>query len=316
MQYPATAHLLVKTAIIAKRIHKLCFHWLPEQAKKITEIDLKKMKGIAKEYYFIKRKQMKRISVSDDMKIPALKKLWSHIFETTMPIVHLAQLLTEPFILKSLPTRSKNLIDHFTRKAPMLLDGLFDRCFENLPRKIKIYSYCRDDVHCFNKMKHHKVCEFGRQFQIGRLQGNFIWSTPNTSVLMPDAASVKPMLREHLQLFQTLPQSIATDKAYYSKDNEQFLLSLGVESVGLLRSNRKYNDAPDNPITIERQQELADRRSGIEPLIGHLKRYWQMGRSRMKSDRTTESSGFCAMLGFNMRQMMRYLNGEATVITT
>lgn len=45
MQYSATAHLLVKTAIIAKRIHKLCFQWLPEQAKKITEIDLKKMKG-------------------------------------------------------------------------------------------------------------------------------------------------------------------------------------------------------------------------------------------------------------------------------
>ena len=259
---------------------------------------------------------MKRISVSDDMKIPALKKLWSHIFETVMPIVHLAQLLTEPFILKTIPVRSKNLIDHFTRKAPMLLDGLFDRCFENLPRKIKVYSYFRDDAHSFNKMKHHKVCEFGRQFQIGRLQGNFIWSIPNTSVLMPDAASVKPMLREHLQLFQTLLQSIATDKAYYSKNNEQFLLSLGVESVGLMRSNRKYNDAPDNPISIERQQALADRRSGIEPIIGHLKRYWQMGRSRMKSGSSTESSGFCAMLGFNMRQMMRYLNGEIAAPAT
>jgi hypothetical protein len=60
-----------------------------------------------------------------------------------MPIVHLAQLLTEPFILKSLPEKYKNLIDHFTRKAPMFLDGLFDRCFENLPRKIKVYSYFR-----------------------------------------------------------------------------------------------------------------------------------------------------------------------------
>lgn len=63
-------------------------------------------------------------------------------------------------------------------------------------------------------MKHYKVCEFGRQFQIGRLQGNFIWSIPNSSVLVPDAASVKSILHEYLKLFQTLTQSIATDKAY------------------------------------------------------------------------------------------------------
>ena len=53
-----------------------------------------------------------------------------------------------------------------------------------------------------------------------------------------------------------------------------------------------------------------NRRAGIEPIIGHLKQNWQMGRSRMKSDRTTEAAGFCALLGFNLRQMMRYLAGE------
>jgi len=35
-----------------------------------------------------------------------------------------------------------------------------------------------------------------------------------------------------------------------------------------------------------------------------------MGRSRMKSDTTTEASGYCAMLGFNMKQLMRYLTGD------
>ncbi len=60
----------------------------------------------------------------------------------------------------------------------------------------------------------------------------------------------------------------------------------------------------------ERLEELVNRRSGIEGIIGHLKRRWQMGRSRMKSDHTTESSGYCAMLGFNLSQLMRNLNGE------
>ena len=56
----------------------------------------------------------------------------------------------------------------------------------------------------------------------------------------------------------------------------------------------------------EREEELINRRSGIEPLIGHLKQGWQMGRSRMKSDKTIEASGYAAVLGFNMRQLIRH----------
>ncbi len=41
-----------------------------------------------------------------------------------------------------------------------------------------------------------------------------------------------------------------------------------------------------------------------------------MGRTRIKSDKTTESSGYASMLGFNLRQMMRYLTGQAVVAST
>jgi len=54
------------------------------------------------------------------------------------------------------------------------------------------------------------------------------------------------------------------------------------------RPNRKLRNAP----IIDYKQTLENRRAEIEPLIGHLKRGWQMGRSRMKSDKTTESSGY------------------------
>ena len=58
-------------------------------------------------------------------------------------------------------------------------------------------------------------------------------------------------------------------------------------------------------------QKLHNRRAGIEPLIGHLKQGWQMGRSRMKSDATTLSAGYSSVLGFNLRQLKRYLSGDA-----
>ena len=59
----------------------------------------------------------------------------------------------------------------------------------------------RNDVDAFNKQKEHKHCEFGRQFQIGRIEGNFVFSTPNYSIRMPDAESLKPMVRTHLNTF-------------------------------------------------------------------------------------------------------------------
>ena len=128
---------------------------------------------------------------------------------------------------------------------------------------------------------------------------------------MPDAQAVKPIVIAHMNTFQQPIESIGADKAYYSKENEKFLLDLGVKEVALQRINRKYNDPPDNPLPPERWEAFINRRSTIEATIGHLKHCHQMRRSRMKSDRSTESSGFCAMLSFNLHQMMRYLSGAA-----
>lgn len=313
MQYPATSNLLVKTAVIARRIQKWCAHYLPEQGRKVQDIDIKKVKGIAREHYFAKRKKSIEQKASREA---ALKKLWQQVSQITLPVVQQAKQLTESFLLTALTQQQRHCIEHFIRKAPLLLSGLFERCFESLPRKIKLYSYFRDAVHCFNKLKHHKACEFGRQFQMGRLQGNYLFSIPNDSIQMPDAASLKSMILRHIETFQTPIESLGTDKGYYSKENEQLALDFGISHVAIQRPCRKLDKPPDNPISEEQLALLTRRRSGIEPLIGHLKRYWQMGRSRMKHDLSTESSGYCAILGFNLRQLVRHLSDEATALSS
>jgi IS5 family transposase len=50
---------------------------------------------------------------------------------------------------------------------------------------------------------------------------------------------------------------------------------------------------------------LSNRRAGIEPIIGQTKQGGQLGKSRMKNDRNTESSSYGAVLGFNLRQILR-----------
>lgn len=300
MQYPAVCNLLKTVATQADKVQKI----LERKGKVVPKVPVKAIRKQERKYFFIKRKKSVKAA---KQKTHELKKLWQIVAQNTIPILHHAQFLTESYVFASLNTRERRLIEQFTKKAPVLISQTFESHIEKLPSRSKIFSLHRDDVDCFNKMKHHKACEFGRQFQIGRIGGNFVWSIPNHSIRMHDPECFKPMIRAHLNLFGVPIESAGTDKGYYAKDNEKFALDLKIKDVAVQKPNRKLIDPPDNPITPERLQELINRRSGIEPIIGHLKRRWQMGRSRMKLDRTTESSGFTAMLGWNLHQLMRCL---------
>ncbi len=118
------------------------------------------------------------------------------------------------------------------------------------------------------------------------------------------------MVALHQNLFgQGTLQSIATDKGYYSFDNERRFQAAGVKDIYLPRPNRTLN-APLEKTPGPIRQLLHDRRAGIEPLIGHTKQGGQMGRSRIKSDETTKSAGYASVFCFNARQLTRYLAGE------
>lgn len=81
-----------------------------------------------------------------------------------------------------------------------------------------------------------------------------------------------------------------------------------VAEIGIQRPKNLKKDS--KLISKEIEEKLVNRRSGIEPLIGHVKHGGQLGRSRMKSDETIESSGYTSVLGFNLRQLIRHQKGK------
>ena len=175
----------------------------------------------------------------------------------------------------------------------------------------KRLSFHFDQVCCFNKGK-IKGLQFGRAFQLGRVGGNFLIVGKNISIRMSDKSSLQPMFETHQELFgKDNKISTALDKGYYSKNNKQFLETETGSSIGLQK--------PGIPVIalLEEEQNnqiaLVNRRAGIEPLIGHAKHGGQLGKSRMKYDRTTESAGYAAILGFNSRQVIRYLKGASVL---
>jgi IS5 family transposase len=89
----------------------------------------------------------------------------------------------------------------------------------------------------------------------------------------------------------------------YRAGVKNILIQRGVQEIGLqIKSSKHFHPPPER----DQQIKLQNRRAGIEPLIGHLKAGWQMGKTRLKTDRTGLSSAYTSVLAFNLRQLMRY----------
>ena len=165
------------------------------------------------------------------------------------------------------------------------------------------------EVSCFSKNKQHtKRYQFGRAYQLTRIKGNFMLVGECTSIRMNDKQYLSRLLLEHKESFPEQGiESLATDRGYYSKNNEQLLIGAGVKEIGIARPVNIKREKLHSEETLEK---IANRRAGIEPLIGHIKRGGQLGRSRMKKDESTKAAGYTAVLGFNLRQTKHYLAGK------
>ena len=125
---------------------------------------------------------------------------------------------------------------------------IFKTLFENKAKKLKCenqeitsknnmskhYAFHLDEISCFNKGKINKGLEFGRAYQLTRIEGNFLIVGECNSVRMPDPVVFPQLIVEHQELFgkQTL-KSIATDKGCFSQSNEIMLKEAGVEEIEL-----------------------------------------------------------------------------------
>jgi len=168
----------------------------------------------------------------------------------------------------------------------------------------KILSFNMKDVVCITKGKPGKDKEFGRVWQLGRIKGNFLVAYLCTSLRMNDKKSFGSILEEHEQILgKEVITTITADKGYYTHENKDLAKKYSGNSDGLQRpANIK------NYVAGPRTEELYNRRSGVEPIIGHAKKFG-LGKSKMKSDTATLSGGYRSVLGFNLHQMKRNLNG-------
>jgi hypothetical protein len=303
MAYPADAQLLRKLAQKCAKVVAFVKQAKKRYVPQELQIDLAAINRKAKEYFFLAK------NTAIEKRREVFQTYHHLVKQQVKPVIAFCTALS-PQAVVALPWNIRRAIDHITEQGwRFVLDvAHFIRTHTLKPGKILSF-HCRA-VACIRKGKVGKENEFGRVFQLGRIGGNFLLVGACTSLRMEDAASLCPMLGEHQRLFGTgTLRSCGTDKSYYSAANRKYLRALpGLEEEGLQQPGRDFNTLSESERATRRR--LANRRAGIEPLIGHAKQGGQLGQSRMKSDATTLAAGYGAIGGFNLRQLSRHQLGK------
>jgi hypothetical protein len=299
MAYPADSCLLKKLGSMSSKVAGFLNKKFQKYVKDPIKVNVKKISKKARSYFFLPK------NVTKEVKNKKLTLLLNAVKKEVAPVIKACEELTENLI-KKMPWNFKRTILQIKGSARQYLKDVRKFLTTGLLVSTKRLSFHLQEVACFTKGKLGKKYQFGRAIQLGRIKGNFFFVGKSTSVQMPDKKSLMPLIKEHENIFgKEKINSVSTDKGYYSSKNEKYLAKKNINEIGIQRPCN-IKKAHPKPITKAGEEKLINRRSGIEPLIGHIKQGGQLGRSRMKSDKTIESSGYTAVLGFNLRQLIRH----------
>jgi len=125
-------------------------------------------------------------------------------------------------------------------------------------------------VSCIKKGKLGKPFEFGRVYQLGRVDGNFILITKAKSLQENDKSSAGRVVHLFQRLFGRKKLiNVGADKGYFSEKNIRTVKRFGVKTIAIQKPQncKSYSSG----LSKDEEKLLNNRRSGIEPLIGHVK---------------------------------------------
>lgn len=295
ISYPADSVLMKKLCEKAHRVLRFLREKKKTYVPKALHIDIERLRKAAQGYFFLAS------TAAIEVRRCLFARYHRLVKRELRPVIRLYQSLSRRQ-RHALPWHVRRTFDQVRLSGwRYLLDvGHFVRTHTVKPGKR--LAFHAEAVACIKKGKVGKPHEFGRVFQLGRIGGNFLIPFPCTDVRMHDRHSLLPAVHAHRTLFgEGRLKQVGTDKGYYSAGNIKAIEALAISTDGVQRpASIKQRPPP------EISQALKRRRAGIEPLIQHAKSFG-LGRSRMKSDVTALASGYRAVMGFNLHQLMRHM---------
>jgi transposase, IS5 family len=161
----------------------------------------------------------------------------------------------------------------------------------------KIYSLHELQVKCYTKGKEHKKFEFGSKCSIAvDQQTGIIVAACNESTNKHDSKTIPAIIEQCKRLTNKTPKQAFVDRGYRgAKTYEGCLIEVPKQQANITKQKRKRHS----------------RRAAIEPVIGHLKTDYRLGRNFYKGVVGDIINVLLAAAAMNFKRVMNLWRSEA-----
>ncbi len=297
ISYPSDASLMLKLARKARKLVELGIDNMGS-----IKVNVEKVAALAKEYFFAGKSSV------IEYKRELFRVLHQETVKQVVPVIEQCSRLFEEDV-QSLGSRAQALIAQVSETGLHLLASIESFIKTGVFDRTKPLSLHTKAIACVTKGKLGKPFEFGRVFQLGRISGNFLFIAKAQTLLESDKSAVGRMIHLHRKIFGSgALKELGGDRGYHSSRNVRAAKMMAVEKIAIQKPTAFRDLCP--ALGEDERRRLSNRRSGIEPLIGHVK-HGGLRKSRMKTDQTTEASAYRCVTGFNLRQLLGHIGAKA-----
>ena len=161
--------------------------------------------------------------------------------------------------------------------------------------KDKIYSLHKPFTNCIAKGKAHKQYEFGNKIGLMVNPNNLLVLGVESFNGNPhDSNTIEPLLDQIERNFQYKPQEVVYDRGGRGKTQ--------INGVQISTPNKPLKR--DSVYAKRVKRKKFRRRAAIEPVIGHLKKYFRMEQNYLHGDKSPKINALLAAAGWNFKKMM------------
>jgi IS5 family transposase len=189
--------------------------------------------------------------------------------------------------------KEESNLRHYLPLVEKVIDQTQARIFDGQTRhEGKILSLFEEHTAIIRKGKPDKPTEFGRLIRLDEVENGIVSNYGIALGNLADQQQWIPALQSHRASFDHVPKMAAADRGFWSAQNEQSAIALGIRHVVLPAKGRLSERRSHHQKQRWFRQGQAWR-AGIEPRISTLKHQFGMKRARYKTD-----SGFQRYVGW------------------
>jgi len=175
--------------------------------------------------------------------------------------------------------------------------SLYERVLSQQPKdKNKIYSLHEPDVYCVGKNKERKPYEYGSKVSVARtLESKIIVGVKNHEENKHDSRTLESVLDSVNSTRKTQVRTAVVDRGYRGVKKLLPEVEIIIPSRPLKKDTEKVRN---------RKRRLCQKRSGIEPVIGHLKSDYRLSKNWLKGQSGDSINLLMTACAWNLKKWM------------